>query len=100
MNNYVNAYKIGSGDITWIDFIEKISKLNKPILLATGASDLEDTKRAVDAVLNYNPNICFFFAANSSCVIMPLSKSSLYFLCKGLLFIFYLKNYVNNTNFC
>ena len=58
IDRYVNAYKIGSGDITWIDFIEEISKLNKPILLATGASDLEDTKRAVNSVLSYNSNIC------------------------------------------
>lgn len=55
---YVNAYKVGSGDITWIDFIEFLSSFNKPILLATGASNLDDTKRAVNAVLKYNPNIC------------------------------------------
>lgn len=54
----VNAYKIGSGDITWVEFIEHLSKLNKPILLATGASNLEDTKRAVNSVLKFNPNLC------------------------------------------
>ncbi len=58
IDEYVNAYKIGSGDITWIEFVEYLSKLNKPILLATGASNLDDTKRAVDAVLRYNHNIC------------------------------------------
>lgn len=58
IDEYVNAYKIGSGDITWIDFIQDLSKLDKPILLATGASNLEDTQRAVDAVLKYNSNIC------------------------------------------
>lgn len=58
IDEYVNAYKIGSGDITWIDFIEHLSKFNKPILLATGASNMDDTKRAVDAVLKYNHDIC------------------------------------------
>jgi N-acetylneuraminate synthase len=48
INDYVNAYKIGSGDITWIDFIKDIAKLNKPVLLATGASTLEDVKKAVN----------------------------------------------------
>lgn len=58
IDNYVNAYKIGSGDITWIEFIEDVSKLNKPILIATGAADLEDTKRAVNSVLKFNNDIC------------------------------------------
>lgn len=58
IDEYVNAYKIGSGDITWIEFIEEVSKLNKPILIATGAADLEDTKRAVDSVLKFNNDIC------------------------------------------
>lgn len=58
IDNYVSAYKIGSGDITWIEFIEYLSKLNKPILLATGASNLEDAERAINSILKYNPNIC------------------------------------------
>lgn len=47
---YVCAYKIGSGDITWIQLIEYIAEKNKPILLATGASTIEDVQRAVDAL--------------------------------------------------
>ncbi len=54
---YVGAYKIGSGDITWLDFIEQVSKLNKPVLLATGASSLDDVERAVNCVLKHNKNI-------------------------------------------
>ncbi|MBU0650987.1 N-acetylneuraminate synthase family protein [bacterium] len=54
---YVCALKIGSGDITWISFIKEISKIEKPVLLAAGASSLEDVKRAVDAVLENNRNI-------------------------------------------
>ena len=37
-------FKIGSGDITWIDIIEYIASKNKPVILATGASTLEDVK--------------------------------------------------------
>ena len=51
---YIPAYKIGSGDITWREIIVKIAKKNKPVLLATGASSLEEVKEAVKAILKYN----------------------------------------------
>jgi N-acetylneuraminate synthase len=54
VNEYVPAYKIGSGDITWIEIVEYISKKEKPVLLATGASDMSDVVRAVDSILNIN----------------------------------------------
>lgn len=54
---YVDAYKIGSGDITWLDIIEHIAKKRKPVLLATGASDLEDVKRAYHSISLYNNEI-------------------------------------------
>ncbi len=49
---YVCAYKIGSGDITWPEMLRKVSSKNKPILLATGASNLEEVRRAVDLIKN------------------------------------------------
>ena len=52
---YVPAYKIGSGDITWIELIEYIAAKNKPYILASGASSLDDVKRAVSAALAINP---------------------------------------------
>ncbi|MBK3494838.1 N-acetylneuraminate synthase family protein [Viridibacillus sp. YIM B01967] len=53
----VEAYKIGSGDITWIEFIEHVAKKNKPTLLATGAADFTDVQRAVNTILKYNKEI-------------------------------------------
>ena len=44
---YLNVYKIGSGDISWLEIIEYIAKKNKPVLLATGASTIVDVKRAM-----------------------------------------------------
>ena len=43
---YLDAYKIGSGDITWPFILEYIAKKGKPVLLATGASDMTDVVRA------------------------------------------------------
>ncbi len=55
--DFVNAYKIGSGDITWIEILEYIAKKNKPILLATGASDITDVDRAVKAITDINKQL-------------------------------------------
>ncbi len=46
-DNKMNLFKIGSGDITWRDSLVKISKTDKPVLLATGASNLDDVIEAV-----------------------------------------------------
>ena len=51
VDKYVPAYKIGSGDITWIEIIKHIASKGKPVLLATGASDIIDVQRAVNAIL-------------------------------------------------
>lgn len=47
---YVDLYKIGSGDITWVEILEYIAKKNKPVLLATGASEMTDVVRAMNAI--------------------------------------------------
>lgn len=54
VNKYISAYKIGSGDITWHEIIEKISKKGKTVILATGASSLTDVKKAVNIILKHN----------------------------------------------
>lgn len=51
------AYKIGSGDITWIDFLTLVAARRKPVMLATGAADMTDVERAVDAILAVNPQL-------------------------------------------
>ena len=53
----LNAYKIGSGDITWIEIIEYIAKKKKPILLATGAADFNEVKIAVDKITEFNGDL-------------------------------------------
>ncbi len=55
---YVPAYKIGSGDITWVEMIEYIAAKQKPYVIATGASTIEDVDRAVSAGLAINPMLC------------------------------------------
>ncbi|MCF6296409.1 MAG: N-acetylneuraminate synthase family protein [Flavobacteriaceae bacterium] len=54
---FVNVYKIGSGDITWLDIIEYIAKKNKPVFIATGASDMNDVLRAMNLLQSYTDDI-------------------------------------------
>ena len=58
VNKYVPAYKIGSGDITYLEIIEKIASKKKPVILATGASTLIDVDRAIKVILKKNSDIC------------------------------------------
>ena len=51
---HVPAYKIGSGDITWLEMIEHIARKNKPYILATGASTMAEVRQAVAAGLRHN----------------------------------------------
>ena len=44
---YVCAWKLGSGDITWHQEIERLARGKKPFLLATGASTMEEVETAV-----------------------------------------------------
>lgn len=48
--DYVNFLKIGSGDISWIDFLSFLKSKGKPLILASGASLLADVERAVEAL--------------------------------------------------
>ena len=57
LDPYVEMFKIGSGDITWPEMLRKIASKGKPVLLATGASDIDEVRRAVDEVLAINPNL-------------------------------------------
>lgn len=57
LDPYVQIYKIGSGDITWIEALERMARKNKPIILSTGASTIGDVQRAVHAILAINPQL-------------------------------------------
>ena len=57
LDPYVPAYKIGSGDIVWDAMIEKIASKNKPVLVATGAANLEEVVHAHKLLVKLNPQI-------------------------------------------
>jgi len=57
LESYVPAYKVGSGDIDWLEELEAMAKKGKPMILSTGAATLEDVDRAIECVKKINPQI-------------------------------------------
>jgi len=57
LDPYVPAYKIGSGDITWPEALERMARYGKPVILATGASTIGDVQRAVHILLKINSQL-------------------------------------------
>lgn len=47
---HVPAYKIGSGDITWLEMLDYIGRKEKPVIIAAGASTLDDVVRAMETL--------------------------------------------------
>ena len=48
LDPYVNAFKVGSGDVNWLEELDYIAVKGKPVLLATGAATLDDVDRAME----------------------------------------------------
>lgn len=46
----VDAYKIPSGEITNLPFLEYVAKKGKPIILSTGMSSMDEVEQAVEAI--------------------------------------------------
>lgn len=57
LEKLVPAFKIGSGDLTNLPFLEKIAKKGKPIILSTGMGKLKEVKDAVKAIKKYNDQL-------------------------------------------
>lgn len=57
VDQYVPAYKVGSGEISWPDIIRHMARKKKPLLIATGASETQDVQRAMDAALEETADV-------------------------------------------
>jgi sialic acid synthase SpsE len=51
---HVRLYKIGSGEITWPELLDRVAGKGKPVLLACGASDQQEVDDAVERILRMN----------------------------------------------
>ena len=57
INDFVPAYKIGSGDLAWHAMLKKIANKQKPVLFATGASNMQEVINAVNIIRSINENV-------------------------------------------
>ena len=57
LDPYVPAFKIGSGDLTWPEICLHIAGKGKPVILATGASEIGEVVRTVRALHAINPQL-------------------------------------------
>ena len=57
LDEFVSMYKIGSGDITWLKMLDKVGSKGKTVIIASGASDIEEVIRAVNQLSKYNIKI-------------------------------------------
>lgn len=52
------AYKIASGDLKSIPLLTHIASFGKPMIVSTGGANLEDVKRAFEAIYPINQQLC------------------------------------------
>jgi N-acetylneuraminate synthase len=57
LDQYVPVYKAGSGEIDWIEALERMASKGKPFFVATGASTIGEVQRAVHAILKINKQL-------------------------------------------
>jgi sialic acid synthase SpsE len=57
LDQYVPVYKAGSGEIDWIEALERMASKGKPLFVATGASTIGEVQKAVHAILKINKQL-------------------------------------------
>lgn len=55
LKDLVPAFKISSGDLTYISLIKEIAKTGKPIILSTGMSNLKEIENAISIISENSP---------------------------------------------
>jgi len=88
---YVDLYKIGSGDISWLEIIEYVFSKNKPVIIATGASTKDDVKRVMKLASKKNNDVVLM-QCNTN---YTGSKENFQF-CNLNVLKYYAKKYPNN----
>jgi len=57
LDPFMPAFKIGSGEIDWLEALMHMASKGKPVILATGASTIGNVQQAVHAILEINPQL-------------------------------------------
>jgi len=57
LDDFIPAYKIGSGEIDWLEALERMARKGKPIILATGAATIGEVQQAVNTINAINKQL-------------------------------------------
>jgi len=57
LNTYMAAYKVGSGEIDWLEALDRMASKGKPVILATGAATIGEVQKAVHTILMKNSQL-------------------------------------------
>lgn len=57
LDPYVTAFKIGSGDVNWFSMLEKVASKGKPVIIATGASTMQEVLDSVTYLKKFTDKI-------------------------------------------
>ncbi len=68
LEDLVPLYKVGSGEITNLQFLKYIAKKGKPIILSTGMSSLGEVEEAINTIINANPSFFISTIHHSSSI--------------------------------
>lgn len=61
----VRAFKTGSLDLLWHDFLVHIAKKKKPMIISTGMATMEEIKEAVNLVKRFNQDIALLHCVSA-----------------------------------
>lgn len=86
LEKLVPAYKIGSGDITNIPTLRQVAKKDKPIILGTGMSTIQEIKQAVKTIKKEGNNqiITLHCTTNYPCPIEDVNLNAMITMKKEL----------------
>ncbi len=57
LDEFVEIYKAGSGEIDWLEALERMASKGKPFFVATGAATIGEVQKAVHAILRINKKL-------------------------------------------
>ncbi|MBL0715723.1 MAG: N-acetylneuraminate synthase family protein [Desulfosarcina sp.] len=57
------AFKVASGDLKNIPLLTHLAQFQKPMILSTGGGTMDDVRRAYDAIMPINPQLCILQCA-------------------------------------
>lgn len=67
----VDAYKVASGDLTWVELLDRVVDTRRPVLLSTGAAWQDEVETAVERMLARDPSLRYRLVLLACSLVYP-----------------------------